>query len=177
MKIRDRIKELRRVKASELHDMLPCDACSDASNNVPRKPKVFSESLVPHPICVLFTNFANKSFINNRLRVLFSAICTSLTDCMLQVLRARNVFKIFQSVVSLIRVFVVDFVISRRQSKKRFSDKPMHKSRHSVFVMLDANDFVTCWQGTNCTYPSFISSARANGTADSPKVARLIIAV
>jgi len=123
MVMKDRIKELRRVPASEL-DVCPGVAFDYVTDSSPMNRVSFSQPLVSESGSMQLTYLHNLSLGQES----FSISLTSISAGVNEIGRPRNVFKIVQSVIPFIRISVVHFMLSRTTPQKCLSHQTMDQS-------------------------------------------------
>lgn len=170
MKIKDRIKELRRVKASELLNVLPCGSSCYAANDGPSEAKVFGKSLVSHPLGVFLSNGKDHCLCDYSLAIALTTICTSCCNGMVKVMRTSYIFEIVWAIVVLIGVLMVYLAITWAFPNKCFGDKPMDKSAVRLVACVQVDDQISgvhCLLGNDTPRLDAPTGSNATNTANT----------
>ena len=179
MKLRDRVKELRRVPAGELIpnllDVRPRSAGGYAADKSPGQAEMIGKGFVPHAVCVAGTNLANHIRRNYCLRVSLSAICARFFYGVLEVLGSRYIFQIACSVVGLVRVNVVHLVAIWARANMCLRNDAMHEPARSSLVKLHEDRQVSGWHRNQRKNLASPRPSPTNRTPDTPLVAGLVI--
>lgn len=138
MEIRDRIKELL--------DMCPRFARGDGSHQPPGQPEVFGESFIAHASGVLLANLSNNVGGDDRLRIPFASVGSGARNSVQQVLRASDILKIFNSIVRLVGVDMVDLHARWARSNVGLDNNSMYEPTNGRAIKLKTRNTITSRQ-------------------------------
>lgn len=178
MKIKDRIIELRRVKAGELlpklWEMLPCATRGNATHQRPAQSEVHRQSLVANALRMHRQNSLSRILCNDRLTIPFASICPSSGRSMTQVVGPSKVLQVAWAIVELVAVFMVYFVPQWTLTNKCISNEAMNQAAICLIAGMQTDDHIARIYYSLSNDPSWLHATTGSNATNAAKTTGFI---